>query len=432
MNALVIKADLIQQPNQIKKGNTMKTLTTLTQIIRSINTDAVKSTAHFNAAYEEAERAWAHELRSNVPFKERALYKLSQELKSGYRTVVSEFVAEVAHQAVKTNDLDAFLEQVDHLRKWNDFCELALHKTQRRMHMKNLHDIPLLTIREGETWKTVEDIDMLLSTLEDEVTLNQLLISNSGSLAHTYMQPLLDLETAFPREWELLSGSVVTKAKRRKDQGQGSKTDDIVLGESTMTTYMMPFVLNRFLGEIAKQEVRLEANIERMEDMKAAAIKETDGRAGEHRDRKVEGYSDLSRQELGPKGYANTAAVASGQTASYYDDGNEEFGIIGIRQMKDNLQALQVFEDTILELMDHKLSALFHKSEVMHPAQPTYAYKRFSDGEFAPITDKEEAISYLAEQRKQFIEQQRKERLVTREDTARYDAMNMHVPTFNL
>jgi hypothetical protein len=100
--------------------------------------------------------------------------------------------------------------------------------------------------------------------------------------------------------------------------------------------------------------------------------------------------------------------------------------------MRDNLQALTVFENIIIELMEHKLSALFVGAEVLHPAKPTYAYKRYSDEQYTPITDKAAAISYLAEQRKQFIEQQRKERLVTREDTARYDAMNMHVPTFNL
>jgi len=410
----------------------MKTLTTVKQIIASINSDVVKSTAHFNEAFNAAEREWPRELRANVDFRERALYALSQEIKNSYRTVVSEFVAEVAHKAVETNDLDTFMDELAHLTNWNNFCQSALHKTQRRMQMINLHDIPLLSIREGETWKQIDDVEALLSTLEDTVTLNQLLISNSGSLAHTYMTPLLELEDSFPKPWALLTQSVTNKAIGRKKRGQGSKTDEIILGESTMTTYMMPFVLNRFLGEIAKQEVRLSGRIEFMEDMKAQAITETDGRAGEHRDRKVAGYSDLSRSEYGPKGYTNTAAVASGQTASYYDDGNEEFGIIGINEMKDNIQALHVFEDTILELMDHRLSAAFYDAEVEHPAKPTYAYKRYSDGEFSPITDKQEAVNYLAQQRKEFIEQQRKERLVTREDTARYDAMNMHVPTFNL
>lgn len=415
-----------------KKGNTMKTNITLNQIIASVNIQAVKSTAHFNEAYDKAEKQWPHEMRSNVEFTERALYKLSRQIKDGYNNVVSEFVAEIAHTAVETGDLARFEQEVTHLVNWNNFCEAALHKTQRRMQMKNLHDIALFSVREGETWKTIDDVDMLLSTLEDEVTLNQLLISNSGSVAHHYMKPVLELEETFKKEWDVVCAGVVKKATGRVKRGLGSKTDDIVLGKSTMTTYMMPFVLNRFLNEITKQEVRLSASIDFMEEKKEAAIKETDGRAGEHRDRKVAGYSDLSREELGPKGFTNTADVKSGQTARYYEEGNEELGIMGINEMRDIVQAMHVFENTILELIDHKLSAAFANAEIEHPAKATYAYKMVSEGVFDPITSKQEAADYLAEQRKQFIEQQRKQRLITREDTARYDAMNMHVPTFNL
>ncbi|MBB1407481.1 hypothetical protein H5079_17930 [Pseudoalteromonas sp. SG44-5] len=418
-------------PITTKEVELMKTNITVAQIIASVNSQVVKSTAYFNEAFDTAARVWARELRTNVPFKERALYALSQEIKRSYNGASAEFVAEIAHKAVRSNDLVTFERELTHLVNWKNFCEAALHKTQRRMQMVNLHDLALFSLREGETWKTISDVEILLSTLEDEVTLNQLLISNSGSLAHHYMQPLLELEQAFTPAWELLTSSIIKGSMRRVKIGRGRKTDDIMLGRSTMTTYMMPFVLNRFLGEIVKHEVRLSASIQFMEDRKAAAIKETDGRAGEHRDQKVAGYSDLSRQEFGPKGYTNTADVQSGQTARYYDEGNAEMGILGITQMVDLVQSMQVFEDTILELMD-ELSAVFANSEVLHVAKPTYAYKVHGPDDFEAITDRDAAVEYLANERQKFIEVQRKARLVTREDTARYDAMNMHVPTFNL
>ncbi|NYR11286.1 hypothetical protein HC000_02070 [Pseudoalteromonas sp. MIP2626] len=418
-------------PITTKEVELMKTNITVAQIIASVNSQVVKSTAYFNEAFDTAESHWARELRTNVPFKERALYALSQEIKRSYNGASAEFVAEIAHKAVRSNDLVTFERELTHLVNWKNFCEAALHKTQRRMQMVNLHDLALFSLREGETWKTINDVEILLSTLEHEVTLNQLLISNSGSLAHHYMQPLLELEQAFNPAWERLTSSLVRKSLGRMKRRQGSKTDEIILGKSTMTTYMLPFVLNRFLADITKQEVNLAASIEFMEEKKAAAINETDGRAGEHRDRKVEGYSDLSRQEHGPKGYTNTSAVNTGQTASYYDDGNEELGIMGITQMNDLLQAMQVFEETILEMMD-TLSAAFSDAEVEHPAKPTYAYKVHGEGDFEALTNKDEALAHLVAERKKFLEAKRKEKLITREDTARYDAMNMHVPTFNL
>lgn len=418
-------------PITTKEVELMKTNTTLTQIIAAVNSQVVKSTAFFNAAFNAAESHWARELRTNVPFKERELYKLTQEIKNSYNGASAEFVASIAYDAVQSGDMVQFEQELVHLTSWRAFCQSALQKTQRRIQMVNLHDLALFSIREGETWKTIDDVELLLSTLEHEVTLNQLLISNSGALAHHYMLPLLELEQAFSPAWERLTSSLIRKSLGRVKRKQGSKTDEIILGKSTMTTYMLPFVLNRFLGDITKQEVNLAASIEFMEEKKAAAILETDGRAGEHRDRKVEGYSDLSRQEHGPKGYTNTSAVDTGQTASYYDDGNEELGIMGITQMNDLLQAMQVFEETILEMMD-TLSAAFSDAEVEHPAKPTYAYRVHGEGDFEALTNKDEALAHLVAERKKFLEAKRKEKLITREDTARYDAMNMHVPTFNL
>lgn len=408
--------------------NTMKTLITLKQIIASVNTPvAIRSTAHFNACYDKAEGDWAKETRMGVPFRERSVFKLAASIKEGYRSGVAEFVAEVAYRLIQSRDIATFKAQIEHLVMWNGFCLDALVKCQLRMGYKDLHDLPLITIREGETWKQVEDAETLVRTLSDEVTTQNLLISNSGSLAMHLFSPIAELSKEFPKAWDVLHSGIVKKAKNNKKAGRFSLTDKIVLNESTMTAYMMPYVLNRLLAESIRQETIIESRIEYIESRKDAAIKEADGRAGEHRDIKVAGYSDLSKQEFGPTGYCNTHEVASGNVARYYEQGNAEFGIMGSNEYIEILEGIHQIENGIAELMEGALDATYAKAELQHTGnKPTYAWKLYGEDQFEPITDRDEAKAFNTARYEAFREELRKKRAVTKEDTARYIAMSVN------
>lgn len=417
-----------------KEVSTMKTSNTLKQIIASVNTPAViTSTARYSEAYSLAESKWRHEASINVPFRERELYKLTSTIKNGYRNAVSEFVAEVAYNLIKSRDLATFKTQIEHLENWNGFCAEALAKCQIRMGYAEIHELPLLVIREGETWKQVSDAESLVRTLTDEVTTQNLLISNSGSLAKHLFSSIAELSAAFPKAWETLHGGIVKKAKNNKKAGNFGLTDKIILGESTMTAYMMPYVLNRLLVEVIRQETIIESRLAYIESRKDAAIKEADGRAGEHRDRKVAGYSDLSKTEFGPKGYCNTHEVASGNVARYYEDGNEELDITGSNEYIDTLDGIHKIEEGIVDLMEGKLAATFAKAELHHAGNvPTYAWKFYGEGQFEPITDRAEAIAHNTARYEEYVKALRKQRAITKEDTARYNALNTRVRTFNL
>jgi|TARA_B110000902_G_C14221995_1_gene555548 hypothetical protein len=429
--------------------NTPK-LSSIAQEFKKIKAAAFTSSAIFNAEYEAAQSTYAHQVRvakstGLTQGKAKAqtdMSKLFGKVGLGYKYNAPVVLANFVYSMEEHFDPMRVLVQLKNMEAWNGFVNDARERTAARLSWlgmtkgKDEQDaigVPMLEmplVRDGNgDGVTLESKHDILEFLSLPMYKQQLMYTHSSKLASSMMSPIAELDNECMATLQLLKERAEKKAERRmKGEKKGSLTDKLILRKSNkpLSVYMVTHVVNRYLEQCVRLSVITHIHIESSTAAMTKAIAEAGGQDAQHRDFKVEGYSDLSKNES--NGYCDPGQID--QIRQRYLDGDEERGIEGIESMQDTLDALELIEAALLKSIDmaHEESLKANKEDDIKPA--VYMYQRMGAEEFKGIESRDEAKKIIIESRAAFIDGLKKHSEMQNEDTARYDAMWRTVRTF--
>lgn len=393
----------------------------LSKVTKTIAT----STALFNSAYERAESQYAQQVRlAGGKQKETDMYKLRYAQQMTYLSLARTYLANAAYRY--GNDIVALQRSVDELCSMHQFNAAAQTKMQTRMGWSSLLELPLVSMYNGDVRVDVMDKQRMLSILSDKYDLERFVVNNSSQRAIDLLAPLTELVSQ-PENiavWEQLRDHARNKAARRLMAGQATRTDRIILKKAPMTVYMVAPVLSRYLGSALGALRYTEYQLSYRTDAMNKAIKEAAGLEAQHRDYKVSGYSDLSKNEK--EGYYDESQVES--IRQQYMEGDDERGVVGIETIVDSVEAMRNIEQCLLDIIHESRKVC--KDADTEVAQ--WAYVWVPGDQPRPITDRDEAMAQLEVWAAERRERNQELRMVQRDDEGRYMARSIQVPTFEL